>query len=340
MTSGEQMRGGRGEGGISSRAFRARSTLRVLCSGAAAAAVAAALLLGGCGGGSTAQQAFKPERVIAFGDEASLLRSDGRKFAVNALNTDDSIDCATNPIWVQAVATAYEYVFAECNPAASTLVKGLMRAADGAKADDVKSQIDAQIALAGSAGGVKAGDLVTVMAGVNDVLEQYALYPGKSEADITTELRARGERLAAQVNRMVNLGAKVIIATMPDVGVTPFALAEKAAKTDTDRAALLARLTAAFNARVRVNILNDGRFVGLVLADEMVQAMAISPLSFALGNATDAACTAALPDCTTKTLKEGAGAGTYLWADSTRMAHGGQVRLGLIATQRALNNPF
>lgn len=340
MTSGKQMRGGRGEGGLRGSAFRRLRPLRSLCTGAVAAALAAAALLGACGGGTTAQQAFKPERVIAFGDEASLIVGNGRKFAVNALNTDDSIDCATNPIWVQAITTVYEYVFAECNPAASTAVNGLMRAAVGARADDVKTQIDAQVALAGSAGGVKAGDLVTVMAGVNDVLEQYALYPGKSEADITAELRARGERLAAQVNRMVNLGAKVIIATTLDVGVTPFALAEKAAKTDTDRAALLTRLTAAFNARVRVNILNDGRFVGLVLADEMVQAMAISPLSFALGNVTEAACTAALPDCTTKTLKEGAGAGTYLWADNTRMAHGGHVRLGLIAAQRALNNPF
>jgi outer membrane lipase/esterase len=296
--------------------------------------------LSGCGGGSTAQTAFKPERVIAFGDETSLLRSDGRKFAVNALNTDDSIDCATNPIWVQTVATAYNYVFAECNPTASAEVKAFMRAAAGARADDVKTQIDAQVALAGAAGGVKAGDLITVLAGANDVLEQYALYPGRAEAELTTELRARGVRLADQVNRLVNLGAKVIVATIPDMGVTPFASAEKAAKTDTDRAALLSRLSAAFNGRIRVNIINDGRVIGLVLTDEMVQAMVISPPSFALGNSVDSACTAALPDCTTKTLKEGAGAGTYLWADATRMAHGGHARLGVLGSQRALNNPF
>lgn len=330
MAIGEGARGTRG------RWWTGRRVLAALGLVAAGALVT----LSGCGGGTTAQTAFKPERVIAFGDEASLLRSDGRKFAVNALNTDDSIDCASNPIWVQAVATVYGYVFAECNPTASTEVKAFMRAGVGAKVDDVKAQIDAQLALAGAAGGVKAGDLITMLAGANDVLEQYALYPGKSEAELTTELRARGVRLADQVNRLVKLDAKVIVATVPDMGLTPFATAEKAAKTDTDRAALLTRLTAAFNGRIRVNITNDGRFIGLVLADEMVQAMVISPISFALANSVDSACTAALPNCTTKTLKEGAGAGTFLWADATRMAHGGHARLGLLGAQRAQNNPF
>jgi phospholipase/lecithinase/hemolysin len=327
---------GEGRHGTRGRGWAGRGALAAL----SLAATCALGVLSACGGGTTAQTAFTPDRVIAFGDETSLLRGDGRKFAVNALNADDTIDCVTNPIWVQAVATSYSYVFAECNPSASAEVKAFMRAGAGAKADDVKVQIDAQIALAGAGGGVKAGDLITVLAGANDVLEQYALYPGKTEADMTTELRARGERLAQQVNRLVNLGARVIVATAPDVGVTPFAVAEKAAKTDTDRAALLTRLTAAFNGRVRVTIVNDGRFIGLVLTDEMVQAMVLSPASFALVNSVDGACTAALPDCTSKTLKEGAAAGTYLWADATRMAHGGHVRLGLLGVQRALNNPF
>lgn len=306
----------------------------------AAALALSAGVLAACGGGTTAQQSFKPDRLLAFGDESSLLLPDGRKFAVNALATDGTRDCGINPLWTQAVASAYNYVFDACNPTASTENKAHMRAVAGAKADDLKAHIDAQVALTGTGGGVKAGDMATVLAGANDVLELYAQYPTRSEADITAELRARGERLAAQVNRLVSLGAKVVVSTVPDMGATPYALAQKAAFTDTDRAALLTRLTAAFNGRVRVNILNDGRFVGLVLADEMVQAMVISPPSFGLANATTAVCKAALPDCTTSTLITDGSAVGYLWADGTRMSHGGHARLGTLAAQRALNNPF
>lgn len=308
---------------------------------AALAAVAMAALLAACGGGTTSSRTYKPERVIAFGDETSALTAGGRKFAVNALDAADAIDCAANPLWVQTVAAAFGYVFAECNPSNSTEVKALMRAAVAAKADDVRLQIDAQIARTDN-GGLRATDLVTVLAGANDVLELYAQFPGRSEAELSAELRARGERLAAQVNRLVNLGARVIVSTVPDMGVTPFAVAEKAAKTDTDRAALLTRLTAAFNGRVRVNILNDGRFIGLVLADETVQTMSAFPASFGLVNATLGACAVALPDCTTKTLvAEAAGSAlAYLWADSTRLGTPGQAQLGNVAATRALNNPF
>jgi outer membrane lipase/esterase len=123
-----------------------------------------------------------------------------------------------------------------------------------------------------------------------------------SEDQLVADLRGRGERLAAQVNRLTDLGVKVIVSTVPDMGLTPFAIAQKAAFTDTDRAALLTRLTAALNGRLRVNILNDGRFVGLVLADEMVQVMNKSPVSFGLTDAVTPICTTPLPDCTSKTL--------------------------------------
>lgn len=143
-----------------------------------------------------------------------------------------------------------------------------------------------------------------------------------------------------EVNRLVAAGARVIVSTTPDVGLTPYALAEKAAHTDTDRAALLTTLTSEFNAGLRTTVLNDGRYVGLVLADEMVQAMTISPSSFGLGNIKDAACAVALPDCTTATLVSSADAATWLWADDLRMAFNAQNRLGILAINRARNNPF
>lgn len=305
-------------------------------------ALAGAMALAACGGSTSAIEPFEAGRVLAFGDEASVLTPAGHKYGVNVLDDDDALECASQPIWVQAVANLYDIVFAECNPDNVAAPAGRIFAKEGDTADDLEAQIDALE----QAGGVQDKDLATVLVGANDVLELYDRFPTVGEADLIAELRQRGDRAAAQVNRLVDLGARVILSTAPDVGKSPFALAEKAAHTDTDRAALLTRMVAAFNLRLRVGIINDGRLIGLVLADEMVQAMVKSPGSFSLTNVTGAVCldTAALPDCTTDTLVAGydpaRGVGGWLWADATRMAFGGQQRLGLLAQSRARNNPF
>ena len=300
------------------------------------AVLATAAALASCGGGTAQYEPFQPGRVLAFGDENSVLTDSGRKYSVNALDDSGAIACATEPLWIQSVANNYGFVFAQCNPAASTSVQAVTRASAGARVADLAGQIDAQVAQ----GALTDTDLVMVLVGAHDILDQYATFPAQSEAQITETLRARGEQLAAQVNRLVDLGARVIVSTVPDLGVTPYALAQKAAHTDVDRAALLSRLTAAFNGRMRVNILNDGRFVGLVLADELIQAMVRSPSFYALANVTEAACTVALPDCTASTLVSGATSTGYLWADDLHLAYGGQFRLGSLALARARGNPF
>jgi outer membrane lipase/esterase len=306
-----------------------------------AAVLAVGALLGACGGGTSQFEPFVPEQYVAFGDDTSVIRVDGRRHTVNPLTTDGAVDCAGQPIWVQAVANQFAFAFQECNPNNATTFKAQMRAVAGAKVDDLAAQIDSQLA----AGGFAAKSLVTVMLGANDVLELYASYPQRSEGDLIAELQARGVRLAAQVNRLVDLGARVIVATAPDIGLSPFALQQKAAFTDTDRSALISRMTAALNGRLRVNILNDGRFVGLVLADEAVQTIVKVPSAFAVVNATAAACSVATPDCTTQTLvttAEGTAAtsATWLWADDLHLAYGGQARLGTLAVSRAIGNPF
>jgi outer membrane lipase/esterase len=299
-------------------------------------ALCAAALLAACGGGTSQFEAFEPEQYVAFGDETSVIRADGRRYTVNPLNTAGAVDCSAEPIWTQAIATQFSFVFEECNPTAATTFKAKMRAATGAKVDDLTTQVDAQLAN----GGFAAKSLTTVLVGANDVLEAYARYPQQSEEQLTNDMRAAGERLAAQVNRIVGLGPRVIVSTVPDLGLTPYALAQKAAFTDTDRAALLTRLTAAFNGRVRVNILNDGRFVGLVLADEAVQTMVKVPAAFSLTDVTSAVCTTTLPECTSQTLVASGASASWLWADDRRLAFGGQARLSSLAVARAVGNPF
>ena len=187
--------------------------------------------LSACGGGTSQIQAFKPARLIVFGDEDSLIVNDGanngKKFSVNGLDAAALRDCLLLPIWVQTLSTAYGFAFAECNKAAATPV-AFVRAKRGAKVDAVASGMAAQLADQAAAGGaVRAGDLVTVMLGANDLAELAdRLQAGTlSAADALTEARRRGARLAEFVNTMLATGARAIVSTVPDLGYSPYALA-------------------------------------------------------------------------------------------------------------------
>lgn len=310
------------------------------------AGVLMSALLASCGGGTQVER-FVPQRLIAIGDETSVINADHTKFTVNALATEnDTLGCVANPIWVQVLAGVYGLVFEQCN-AAGAPVTALMLATPNATVSSIAAQT-AQI------GPLTGTDLLTVLAGANDILAKYALYNTtvngvvQTEAVLIADLETLGATLAAQVNGLADAGGKVLVATVPDLGLTPFATAQKAANTDTDRAALLTRLTARFNAKLRANIVNDGRRIGLLLADELVQTVVKFPSLYGYVNVTAAACldTAVLPACTTSTLQPASGdvaaAGSFgwLWADALRLSPGGHGQLGNLAASRAAGNPF
>ena len=294
--------------------------------------------LSACGGGTSQYEPFVPGRVIVVGDDLSHLDSNGRKYAVNGLKTDGiALDCAAEPIWVQQVASAYGFVFKECNPDASTTLNALMLASAGAKVADLAAQVDAQVA----AGGFRDKDLVLALGGMHDVLELYRRFvAGESAASMEAEARARGEAMAAVVNRLVDLNAKVIVSTLPDLGFSPYAQAQEAASPG--RAAVLASLTALFNERLGVKVRLDGRFVGLMQADLRTQLAVRFPSSYGLVDATTDVCKPenAPPNCATNTLKTDGTAGTYFWAGDTWLSSGGQAQLGSLALERAARNPF
>ena len=301
---------------------------------AAVASCVLALGLASCGGGTAQVEAFVPLRLITLGDDMSAFTAEGKKYAVNGFAADGTTpDCNAQPIWTQVVAKAYGFGFAEC-PVGTGEQKARSRAFAGARVADLKTQVQTQVA----AGGFADKDLVTVMIGTNDIRDLYlqsktAAAPSKEA--LLEAARERGIEIARQVNALVDLGAKVIVATIPDVGLSPWGIAQ-----GTEGAALLKELTAALNGRIRVNILNDGRFVGLVLGDELSQTAARVPAAYSLTDATTAACTVAPPACTTATLAANATADGWLWADTTWLATGGHRQLGALAEARARLNPF
>jgi lysophospholipase L1-like esterase len=313
---------------------------------AAGSLLAALIGLAACDGGEPVED-FEPTRLIAFGDESTLITANGRKFSINYVDSEGTLDCTRYPVWVQSVATNYGMVFPQCNPGDRTPA-AQMRAIQGATVADLRGQlIDF---LANDAPGNR--DLVTVMVGANDVLELYRRYPELSEEQITAELETRGRRLAAAINRVVEDGPRVIAMTVPDISYSPYARAERAAHTDIDRAQLLRRLVSAFNRGLRLDILNDGRKIGLVFADAAVEDMVVDFPDYGLRNPLEAACanaavppvTTALPllECTnaSEDLVADASPTTWLWADTLRLGPTGQARLGSLAVSRANNNPF
>lgn len=297
----------------------------------AAAAMGAVVVLAGCGGGGDRVSDFRPTRLLAFGDQNSVIQPDGRRYTVNVPSAADPslIDCNANPIWVQRLASVYGLALPNCSAAAPA---SRIYAASQASADDVAAQVDLHL----SSGGLSATDLVTVLAGQNDIFQQYERVKTSTvtEAQAAEELAQAGIRLAAQVNRMANAGGRVLILTVPDLGLTPYARLA-------NDGPLVSRLTLRFNNSLRDNIINDGKRIGIVLANELTQLIAERPSVYDHDNATSASCTVDVPACTSPgTIVSGANPGRWLWADSKHLGPGGHARLGELARVRATTNPF
>ena len=324
--------------------LQAQRGLRTL--GVAVGAMAAAVFLASCGGGKQVEK-FQPTRVLSFGDESSVLddsQSPGnaRKYSVNFFNTTTQLrECTVSPNWVQYVVQTYGMVFPQCNPSNVVSPTSRILAAPGAGVAQVTAQIDQFL----TNDRFSNKDLVTIMVGVNDVLARYRAYPTVNEAQATAEVEALGTQLATQVNRVAALGAKVLISTIVDVGQSPYAYTEKASHTDIDRSAYMTRLVGRFNSKLRVNILNDGRQIGLMLTDELVSSVVRFPVGSTIFTdiATPVCDVTKAPDvrdCTTQTLIANGSGDTFLWAQDIYLSAGGQRIVGELAATRALNNPF
>jgi len=317
-----------------------------------AAALAAMLLVAACGGSGEPTTRFHATRVIAFGDESSLIvdtnnNANGSKYTVNATvsATDPTVVCGVNAVWSQSVAASYGLVFPECNPPATAVATPVsrIRAALGARAADLGGQIDAQQADSP----LRAGDMTTVLIGVHDVVAEYQKYPTVGVEQLIANVEAHGAEVGRQVNRITDTGAKVLLATIIDVGYSPYATAERQAHADTDRALILSQLSQRFNASMRATIDNDGRKIGLLLLDELTVQVFKFPGFQGFTNPYSPVCdltkSALIPpsilDCTAQTLVTG-GNQFYFWADDLHLSASAQSVFGSSAISRAQNNPF
>ena len=294
-----------------------------------------------CGGGGSQISTFSPERVIVFGDESSYIGADGSKYTTNYVSDVGVADCANSPIWVQILAGSYGMSFPECPGSTGSSAVGVMRATVGGTLETMTTNIDAYLANFG----FHDKDLVTVLIGANDLVNLFQRYPQTSAQTLIAAAEQAGEQAAEQVNRIATAGGRVVILTVPDLGLTPYALERD--KFDPTSSAFLSQLTQSFNAKLRVNIINDGHKIGLVVADELLQQINKFPPGVDNGRALDVtrvACSVALPECTNKTMVAypdiTASPTTFLWADPLHLTAYGNSELGKRVVSRAHSNPF
>ena len=294
--------------------------------------VAALALLASCGGGDRVSQ-FVPGRILAFGDEASVVTPAGKKYTVNTLDANSALDCALNPIWVQYLAASHGLPFAECPGTATTIVSRNYAAA-GANVAAVTAQIDAHLA-GGSFGGT---DLVTVFAGGHDIREQYALYNGSNLAALQTTLTARGQALA--------FAPLTSVAVVQSGNATVQAAWVKLPRPKVPGAAIMLRTMASASIRpiIRPSLTSGTRISSLnVLVS--ASSTAARP-ALAASSATPNAVCPRLGTVTTSTLPPSPAtrlictASAWLWADLHQPSVGAHRQIGFTADTRARNNPF
>jgi len=251
--------------------------------------------------------------------------------------------CYNNTIWVQVVA----HNFGKGYEAQCPLDRGGAEnyAAYGAKVQQINDQI------AANRGRLGKGVLVTLMAGQNDILEVYAAVRATtlSEASAIAELKLRAATMARGVRDIISTGAKVALALTPDLGESP-----KAA-TGGEDAALLRRLTMAFNDALYITELGNtsGRSLAGVNPEPYTNtltrsasyvyrtavcdpASAIRPDGSTIGGG-DADAGAKVKYCNGSTLVSGGNTSTYMWADDVHFAPLGHSLIGAAAATRITN---
>ena len=180
-----------------------------------------------------------------------------------------------------------------------------------------------------------------MLVGANDLWALYAKYPAQSQDSLMAEARALGVELGNQVNRLANADGRTVLLTVPDLGLSPKALADD--KLNAGRAKLLSDLTHAFNIEMRITIINDGHLIGLVDTEVETQKW-VRFQQF--GNWVDAAClpTVAATECTPKTLSTAATTSdaykNYMWATDRMLSPYANEQIGYIAYNRVFYNPF
>jgi outer membrane lipase/esterase len=331
----------------------------------------AAMLLAACGGGGDGDQNPRVSygKIVSFGDSLSdvgsyrvgaIAQLGGGEYSINgstgvnwtellAASARVAAPCAAQtglqstipsipPVAVENHAGCYGY-----GQGGSRVTNpiGVANAAFpppqlGQLTDPVKNQILRHLAASG--GAFAADDLVTVLAGANDVFINLAsIQQGVTPTDAVTATATAGGELGAYVKSLIVAnGAKhVVVVNIPDASQTPFALA-----FDAQTQGLINTMVQQFNQQLALGL--EG-VAEVLLVDAYTQSrdQTANPAGYALTNITTTACDltkTALPTslvCNATTLVAG-DVSHYLYADDVHPTPFGYSLLARFAAENML----
>ena len=315
--------------------------------GRATLALCAAAVLSACGGGDRVES-YEPQRLLAFGDELSLIddatvvtgtntvtgaptssgAGNGVKYTVNGFNgTTGALDCTINPVWVQQLASDMGMAFRQCAGSYTTFA-----AETRAKLNATTEEVVRDLATLRTTAPVPTSStLVTVQVGMHDIKALYeAVAAGSTDVTAATAKAAQlGKLLADEVTRYTEAGIGIIVATAPDIAQSPYMVSRGAT-------ANVKLLSAAFNEALVNNMPPDGHKVGLVFGRPYGLDRNGNPTD---GYTNDRNCVAGTdtPACTTSTLKEASRLNNWVWADDLRPSPYTHYVMGTAAYSRVRN---
>ena len=299
---------------------------------------ASALLLAACGGGSIVSR-LEPTRVINFGDGMGDLgnNSTGARYTVND---------GSNNNWTQYVASGYGRPLTARNAGGLAFAVGNARvtakpdAAGSSSTPTVKEQVDAFLASDHPA----ENDLILVSAGTSDMIVELrgVLAGTQSEDQARANLQAAARDFGAQIRRLVDAGAKHVVA------IGPYNLGRSVWARQTGQAGLMERTSTRFTDALLISIVDLGANVLYVDSALMFNLDTANPASAGLDNVVDPVCTTVDPGpgigtganqlnsllCTPATVVAGSNYSRYLFADRVYPTPRGHQLLGEFALNR------
>ncbi len=254
---------------------------------------ATAALLAACGSGSIVDP-FTPTRILSVGDSFSDLGQDGKRYTVN----DDTIN-----IWSQQAALNWGLPLIASNKGGLSYARG-----DALISGPTGNSIEAQVTELLSKNTLQSGDLVLINGGLADIMTIVA-NDGFSQLAFD-KANAAGVALGAQVLRLVNAGAKRVLA----VGLYPLGLSPMG--TASGQSTNFTNITLAFNNAFKLSMVNLGANVLYLDSSQYYGQVYYTPTNFPpLNNSVTEACiTVLVTDCTPATIRPGYDYNTLVYA--------------------------
>lgn len=263
-----------------------------------ALAAAPAAMLAACSS-STIESPLVPTRFLGLGDGFSDLGQGGTRYTVN----DGSVN-----VWAEQVASSYGLTFKAKVDGGTSFAQGGSRiSTDVGSIPALSTQITTLLGDL-SIGSIGSSDVILIGAGMADIVAEVTA--NGITATTTTNVKAAGTALGAQVRRLVEAGVPyVAVAGVYYMGLSPWAV-------DLGQADAVTELAKAFNSAFLLSVVDLGDHVLYIDTAYYINLLYNTPSSYGLTNVTSRACTTTdASTCTSATLDSTLDVTQTLFAD-------------------------